>query len=58
MFENLSTVTKILMGATAVGAVLTTVSVIKDKRDNALCIEECECCGDADIADPTVDLGI
>ena len=52
MFENLSTVTKILMGATAVGVVLTTVSAIKDVRSNEECCCDCEECIE-ELADPT-----
>lgn len=55
MFENLSTTTRILMGATVVGATLTTLSAIKDRRDAAACC--CECCEDevCELADPTAD---
>ena len=51
MFENLSTRTTILMGATAVGLLLTVGSAIKDRRDNACCEDECSC----ELADPTTD---
>lgn len=51
MFKNLSNVTKILMGATAVGAALTVASAIKDHVDATEYIE-CEGCVE-DLADPT-----
>ena len=56
MFENMSTLTKVLMGATVVGVALTTVSAIKDRRDAAeCCCEECcECI--EELADPTASI--
>lgn len=54
MFENLSTVTKVLMAATAAAAVATTVFVVKDVREaNGCCCEDevCEC----ELTDPTAE---
>ena len=54
MFNNLSTVTKVLMGVTALGVVATVVSAVKDHHDVAECDccdeEVCECC---ELVDPT-----
>ena len=54
MFENLSTTTKVLMGATVLGVVATAVSAIKDHRDNAACCCDEPCC-DCELTDPTTE---
>lgn len=57
MFDNVSTLTKVLMGATAVGVVLTTASAIKDARDAKCCCEDDECCECIEeLADPTASI--
>ena len=57
MFENLSTRTIILLGATGLGLALTVGSAIKDHRDNACCCEDaCEC--ECELADPTEETAI
>ena len=55
MFKNLSIVTKILLGATVLGAAATTVSAFKDRRNNVCC--ECdEACCECELADPTAEV--
>lgn len=59
MFENTSTITKILGIATVAGVVATAVSAIVDRRANAECCccedEACECACECEaLVDPTV----
>lgn len=54
MFENLSTRTTIMIGATAVGALLTIGSAIKDRRDATCCCDACEC-DECELTDPTAE---
>ena len=58
MFDNLSTITKVLATATALGAVATVVSAVVDHRGVAeCCCEEecCDCCCE-ELADPTAEM--
>jgi hypothetical protein len=56
MFENMSTLTKVLMGATVVAAVATTVSAIKDAKEaKYCCLDCCEECAE-ELADPTASM--
>ena len=58
MFENLSTVTKVLAGVTVLGVVATAVSAVVDHRGVAECCcddEACECCCE-ELADPTAEI--
>ena len=59
MFENLSTVTKVLGGLAVLAVVATGVSAIADHRGAAECCcgeeEECECCCE-ELADPTAEI--
>lgn len=58
MFENLSIVTKILLGITVVGVAASAVSVIKDCRADSECDCACECeeCTCEELVDPAAEL--
>ena len=62
MFENLSTVTKVLGGLTVVALVATGISAVVDHRSaeecccgEDECAEACECCCE-ELADPTANV--